>query len=352
MNINLPQLNQFAEGLGKMLADGIDIKRALHVAGGCMAARENRRFADSLGRSLLSGEDLPIQEFSRSLPPFFLTIIQCGIITGRLPQALAAAAYYIRQVLPVRHTLRKYGFYSLAAYLVSITITLVFRNRPSFVVLLALVIIYVLPRWIKKLANTRDLILAKMPFVGTWIQQVSLLEFFSCLDICYDSTLSVPEMFDSSIRAVGNLYLRQQLLQSKVAIERGESFTDALRRVQFIPRGMITDIRVNELSGKLELSFHGFARELRKLIEAKLQPIKALTAGLVITYGVIIPLMVILPVFLDVDWLGLYLAIMIGELWLVCLYMAVVNYMQKAVDVNCWWEGLRDSKTVQPPGKS
>jgi len=301
MNMNLPQLNQFAEGLSKMLADGIGIKRALHVASGCMAARANRRFAESLSRSLLSGEDLPIQEFSRSLPPFFLTIIQCGILTGRLSQALASAAYYIRQVLPVRYTLRRYGRYSLAAYLVCIVITVVFRHRPSFVLLLALIIVYVLPRWIKNMAYIRDAVLAKMPFAGTWIKQVSLLEFFSCLDICYDSALSVPEMFDSSIRAVGNLALRQQLLQSKVAIERGDSFAETLRKVQFIPRGMITDIRVNELSGKLELSFHGFARELRKLIEAKLQPIKALTAGLVISYGLIIPLLVILPVFLDID---------------------------------------------------
>jgi type II secretory pathway component PulF len=347
MNMNLPQLNQFAEGLSKMLADGIGIKRALQVASGCMAAPANRRFAESLGRSLLSGEDLPIQEFSRSLPPFFLTIIQCGILTGRLPQALASAAYYIRQVLPVRYTLRRYGWYSLVAYLVCIVITVVFRHRPSLVVLFALIILYVLPRWLKNLAYIRDAILAKMPFVGTWIQQVSLLEFFSCLDICYDSTLSVQEMFDSSIRAVGNLSLRQQLLQSKEAIEHGDSFAEALRRVQFIPRGMITDIRVNESCGKLELSFHGFARELRKLIEAKLQPIKALTAGFVISYGVIIPLLVILPVFLDIDWLPLYLMVMIGELWLICLYMAVVNYLQKAVDVNCWWDGLRDNKGVQ-----
>ncbi len=343
MNMNLPQLNQFTEGLGKMLADGIDIKRALQVASGCMAARTNRRFAESLGRSLLSGEDLPIQEFSRSLPPFFLTIIQCGILTGRLPQALASAAYYIRQVLPVRYTLRKYGWYILAAYSVCFVITVMFRHRPSFVVLVALIILYVLPRWIKKLTFARDVVLAKMPFVGTWTLQVTLLEFFSCLEICYDSTLSVQEMFDSSIRAVGNLSLRQQLLQSKVAIEHGDSFADALTIVQFIPRGMITDIRANELCGKLELSFHGFARELRKLIEAKLQPIKALAAGYVISVGVIIPLSVILPVFLDIEWLPLYFTVLIGELWLVCTYMAVVNYLQKSVDVNCWWEGLRDN---------
>jgi len=261
--MNLPQLGQYTEGLGKMLADGIEIKRALQVAGECMAAPDNRRFADRLRQTLLSGEDLSEQEISRSLPPFYLTILQCGILTGRVPQAPAAAAYYIRQVLPVRHTLRQYGRYSLAAYLVCIITTWVFRHPPSFIVLSVLVGLFVLPRWIMALAYARDVLLAKMPFVGTWIQQVALLEFFSCLEICYDSTLSVATMFESSLRAVGNLALRRQLQQSRAAVESGASFADALRQAKFIPRGMIADIRVNELCGKLELSFHGFACELR-----------------------------------------------------------------------------------------
>ncbi len=344
--MNLPQLGQFTEGLGKMLADGIELKRALRVAGDCMAAPSNKRFAERVSRTLLAGEDLSVQEFSRALPPFYLTILQCGILTGRLPQALASAAYYIRQVLPIRHTLRRYGWYSLLAYLVCIVTTWVFRHRPSLVVLLVLAGVWLLPRWIQALAYARDVVLARMPFVGTWTQQVALLEFFSCLEICYDSTLSVPEMFESSLRAVGNLSLQRQLLQSKAAVERGDSFAEALRRAPFIPRGMIADVQVNELSGKLELSFHGFARELRRLIEAKLEPIKALATGWVLSYGVFIPLIVVLPVFLNVNWLVLYLMLLMGYLWLGCLYMAVVNYSQKAAAVNCWWDGLKDSKKI------
>jgi type II secretory pathway component PulF len=76
--MNLPQLGQFTEGLGKMLADGIEIKRALQVAGECMGAPDNKRFADRLRQALLSGEDLSEGTVSRSLPPFYLTILQCG----------------------------------------------------------------------------------------------------------------------------------------------------------------------------------------------------------------------------------------------------------------------------------
>ena len=340
--MNLPQLCQYTEGLSKMLADGIDIKRALQVAGDCMVAPVNKRFARHLGQALMAGEELPDKTFSRSLPPFYLTVLNCGIITGRLPQALASAAHYVRQVLPVKHTFRRCLKYSLMAYTVCLIITWVFQKRPSFVLLLILAAFYWLPRWFETLAYRRDMILANLPFVGTWSQQTALLEFFSCLDLCYDSTLSVPDMFESSCRSVGNRYLRNNLLRAKAAVEQGDSFADALGQVRFIPQGMIADVRVNELCGKLELSFGGFARELRKLVEAKLELVKGQATFWIISYGVIMPIAIVLPLFVKVEWLGLYLLLVMGYLGLDCMYMAIVNYNKKASEVNCWWEGLRD----------
>jgi len=341
--MNLPQLAQYSEGLGKMLGNGIELKRALQVAGQCMASSENRRFADQLSRALLLGEDLPVQASSRALPPFYLTILECGILTGRVPQALTAAAHYVRQVLPVRHTLRRCGRYVLVAYLICIVITLAFGGRPSLVILSVLAGLYVLPRWIRTLAYRRDALLAKMPFMGTWTQQVALLEFFSCLEVCYDSTLRVSEMFRSSTDAVENRCLRRDLLKAKAAVERGDSFADAMAKVSFIPNGMIADVEANEVCGKLELSFEGFARELRKLIEAKMEAVKLLAAAYVISYGLLVPLMIVLPVFLDFDkdLILLYLMVLMGYLWFISAVNAVRGYTRKANEVNCWWEGLR-----------
>jgi type II secretory pathway component PulF len=343
VTMNLPQLSQFVEGLGKMLADGIEPKRALQVAGGCMCARENKRFAHHLDQVLLSGEGLHTQEFSASLPPFLLTIIECGILTGRIPQALTGAAHYIKQILPLRHVLRRCINISLFAYLICFVLTWAFQHRPSGAVLIVLSAVFVLPRWFDRLAYGRDLIFAICPFVGTWCQQVALLEFFSCLEICYDSSMSVSDMFRSSIRAVGNRYLRTQLAAAQSAVERGHSFADALGQVPFIPGGMIAEVRTKELCGKLELSFPGFARELKKVISAKLELIKAQAIFVIIGYGLIVPLMIVLPVFVQADWLIWYLLVLMGYLGLVCLRMGIANYQAKARDINCWWETLRDS---------
>jgi hypothetical protein len=275
------------------------------------------------------------------LPPFYLTILECGILTGRVSQAMESAAYYVRQVLPVRHTLRRCGYVMLGAYLICIAVTWVFQSRPSLLTLLVLAAIYLLPRWSEPLAEVRDTVAASLPFTGTWARQVALLEFFSCLDVCYDSTLSVPDMLDASTRAVGNRYLRRDLRKAGALVARGNSFADSLGAVSFIPGGMIADIHANELCGKLDRSFHGYARELRKVIEAKLEPIKALATAAVLSYGVLTPLAIVLPIFFAAQWLGLYLMAMGGYVWLGSMYMAFTNYRLKACEVNCWWEGLK-----------
>jgi len=147
--MNLPQLSQFTEGLAKMLADGIEIKRAVGVAGECMQAGENRRFVKCLMTYLLTEDESCIRRFDNSLPPFYLFMLRCGILTGRLPEALSAAAHYVDQVLPVLHTLRRYGWYSLLAYLVCSAVALVFRHQVSFVLIMILLGYYVLLRRFK-----------------------------------------------------------------------------------------------------------------------------------------------------------------------------------------------------------
>ncbi|MFC1764120.1 hypothetical protein ACFL6U_18850 [Planctomycetota bacterium] len=341
--MNLAQLCQFTEGLGKMLNDGIEVKRALDVAGQCMKARANRRFAIRIRETLLTGEDLPVDEFAGSLPPFYPIILKCGTLTGRLPEALSAAAHYIRQVLPVRHTLQRYGKYGFVAYMICFMTTWIFQHRPSFMLLTLFATGYLLPRWFERLAYTRDLILAKTPFIGTWCQQVSLLEFFSCLDICYNSTLSVPAMFSSSIQSVGNRYLRCQLLPSKSAVEQGNSFADAFRAVPFIPCGMVADVEVNEMAGKMELSFSGFARELRKLIEAKLEYVNAQATAFIISYSLFLPAAIILPLFVAdewKEWVAGYFMTLAGYLTLISSYRGFVNYRRKASEVNIWWDTI------------
>jgi len=150
-------------------------------------------------------------------------------------------------------------------------------------------------------------------------------------------------MFDSSIQAVSNRYLRRQLLRSRAFVEEGNSFAESLEKTPFIPGGMICDIEVNEIAGTLDRSFSGFARELRKVIKAKLEVIRSLAIGWGISYGIILPICIVLPCFVKLPWLLVFLAFYLVYLWMECIYMAVTNYTKQAIEVNCWWNCLRDA---------
>jgi type II secretory pathway component PulF len=66
----------------------------------------------------------------------------------------------------------------------------------------------------KKPKYYRDWLIAELPFVYNWSKQLALLEFFICLGIAYDSTLSVHEMFQHAINSIDNHYLRKEMAKS------------------------------------------------------------------------------------------------------------------------------------------
>ena len=336
--MNWSQLSLFTENFAKLLDNGVMFNRAIEVASGSMTRRANRKFAGELREILLNNLDLPQQLASYKIPPFYLAMLRCGQITGRLPQALNAAAYYLRQFMPIKLCLLRCIQLSLAAYLLSLLLVWIFAKQLPIWPLVVLASVFLLPVYVKPIRYGRDILVAHFPFVGTWSRQLALLEFFLCLKIAYNSTLTVREMFDGAIGAIGNLHLRKEMSRTLPPIDRRSSFTDALAAVPFIPRGMIAAVNIDEISGTLENSFHGFATELRKLIDAKLELVKALATAVCIDFGILFPLLLILPLFVaNPTIVALIIATMMGYVPLMCLRMALTQYLAKAAEVNLWW---------------
>jgi len=339
--MNLGQLGTFTENLAKMLDDGIMFDRAIEVASGCMTHRANRKFAADLREALLENIDLTERWGDYKVPPFYLAMLRCGQLTGRLPEALKAAGYFIGQLMPLKVCLKRCVCLSVAAILLSVLVNWIFTRQLPVVLLGLLATVFLLPVYIKPIRRFGDLLLAKLPFFGTWSQQLSLLEFFLCLEISYESTLTVRKMFEYSIAGVGNSYFRRQMAKSLEGIDQRNSFSDSLAVVAFIPRGIIAGVHADEISGTLEKCFHAIASELKKLIEAKLEPIKALATGIVLDCGLLLPLLMILPLFIaDRGLVILAIAGMMGFVEAACARMAVAEYLNKAAEVNLWWEEI------------
>ena len=342
---NWLELSVFTENLGKMLNDGLMFDKAFDIASRDLGSSTNRRLAADLKEFFL-GEGDNGQNLARyHLPQFYLALFKCGQQTGKWPEALRDAASFMHQIAPIIYRLHRCWQFVLAAYLITLIFKWIFLSQTQFLALTILAIIFLLPIYSEAFRYYRDWLIEKLPFIGTWSKQLALMEFIICLEIAYDSTLSVREMFLHSISAIDNRYLRKQMLSSVDLIDQGQSFAASMQAVSFVPGGMIALIHIAEISGKLAECFHELVSQLKQIVEAKLEVVKFFSAGIVITSGLLFPLLLILPFVLSKHMLwAAYLIILylMGFVPIACARAAFHQYLEKSAGLNLWYQQLKD----------
>ena len=122
------------------------------------------------------------------------------------------------------------------------------------------------------------------------------------------------------------------------AVGSGHSFTHSLTQIPFIPASLISELEVGEVSGTLDKKLHWFAGQMRQLIDAKLEPIRALAIAIVINVGLIPILAAVLPwIFPQYPMIAMALAVFGGYATLACARYGFSQYMTKSSGVNIWW---------------
>jgi len=340
---NWLELSVFTDNLGKMLNDGLMFDKAFDIAGKHLASPVNRRLAVDLKEVFLGVGDS--EQLARyDLPQFYLALFNCGQQTGKWPKALRDAAGFMHQIAPVIYRLQRCWHFVLGALLIRAVFKWIFLGQSQFLALTILAAVFLLPIYSETFRYYRDWLIAKLPFLGTWTIQLSLMQFFVCLEIAYDSTLNVREMFLYSLSAIDNRYLRKQMLASVDQIDKGQSFAAALQSVPFVPGGMASVIHPYEVSGKLADCFHELVSQLKQIVEAKIEVVKYASAGIVINASVLFPLTLIIPYFLPKNMLWVFYLIMgdlMGFVPLACARAIYIEYTKKAAGLNLWYENLK-----------
>jgi len=340
---NWLELSVFTDNLAKMLDDGLLFKNAFEIAGKHLASPVNRKLAVDLKEVFLGVGDS--RQLSRyDLPQFYLALFNCGQLTGKWPKALRDAAGFMHQIAPVIYRLKRCWNFVLGSLLIRALFKWIILDQSQFLALTILAVIVLLPIYSETFRYYRDALIAKLPFIGTWTIQLSLMQFFVCLEIAYDSTLNVREMFLHSISAIDNRYLRKQMRASVDQIDKGQSFAAALQAVSFVPGGMAAVIHPYEISGKLADCFHELVSQLKQIVEAKLEVIKYASAGIVISSGILFPLLLILPYFLpkSILWaFRLVMGYMMFFVPIVCARAIFEEYSKKAAGLNLWYTNLK-----------
>jgi type II secretory pathway component PulF len=345
---NWLELSVFTENLGKMLKDGLMFDKAFDIAGKHLASPVNRRLAVELKEVFLGEGDTQQRLAKYDLPQFYLALFKCGQKTGKWPKALRDAAGFMHHIAPIIYRLHRCWHFVIGAYLVCLIFKWIFLDQSQLLKLTILTVIVLLPIYSETFRYYRDWLIAKLPFIGTWTRQLALMQFFVCLEIAYDSTLNVRDMFLDSISAIDNRYLRKQMLSSVDQIDKGQSFAASLQAVPFIPGGMVAVIHPYEISGKMAVCFHEMVSQLKQIVEAKIEVVKFFSAGIVINSGVLFPLLLVMPFFLPKNMLWLfYLAMtyMMGFVPVACARAAYHQYMVKSAGLNLWYKNL-ESKNL------
>ncbi|MHC4397958.1 MAG: type II secretion system F family protein, partial [Planctomycetota bacterium] len=346
---NWLELSVFTDNLGKMLKDGLMFDKAFEIAGKHLASPVNRRLIADLKEVFLGEGDTQQRLAKYDLPQFYLALFKCGQKTGKWPKALRDAAGFMHHIAPIIYRLQRCWHFVIGAYLVCLIFKWIFLGQSQLLKLTILAVIVLLPIYSETFRYYRDCLIAKIPFIGTWTIQLALMQFFVCLEIAYDSTLNVRDMFLDSISAIDNRYLRKQMLSSVKLIDQRQSFAAALQAVSFVPGGMVAVIHPYEISGKLAVCFHEMVSQLKQIVETKIEVVKYVSAGIVISSGVLFPITLILPFFLPKNILWAFHLVM----WYMMLFVPIVcaraiyqEYTKKAAGLNLWYKNLESKNLV------
>ena len=144
--------------------------------------------------------------------------------------------------------------------------------------------------------------LLKVPVLGQFFKNMSVLQFMDVLGNLMDAGFTVVDALESCAKAVGNRAIRQSIIEMHEALTRGERFSDELgRHEDLFPPVVKQLVVVGEKTGTLSKTTVHIRAHLRREVETytnvmlgAIEPI--MTAGLATCIGGMV-LAIYLPMF-------------------------------------------------------
>jgi len=183
-----------------------------------------------------------------------------------------------------------------------------FLQDNALLILGAIMAVYVGIKVIERL-NPNIVILdrlkLKLPFIGKIMVENAITVFSRTLAILVFGGITVPESTEIAVATFTNKYFIKQIKNVPEKIREGNSLSDSLEEVNFIPNVLVEVIRVGETSGNLVDVLNENADSFENSIDAKVNSlISMIEPILIVCMGVVIGFMLIsvyLPIFSTVD---------------------------------------------------
>jgi len=178
-------------------------------------------------------------------------------------------------------------------------------SKYGWMLILAIVILVATTVTIRRQVAGRlwmDRWLLKVPLLGQWFKNISVLQFMEVLGNLMDAGFTVVEALEASGKSVGNRAIRQSIIEMHASLTRGERFSDELgKHSDLFPPVVKQLVVVGERTGTLSKTTVHIRAHLRREVETytnvmlgAIEP--TMTAGLAICIGGMV-LAIYLPMF-------------------------------------------------------
>jgi type II secretory pathway component PulF len=236
-------------------------------------------------------------------PPYFLELVRCAELAGRLQAGLEEASEHFKLMAAVRRRAQMVWISPAVIIVfgwVCISAAYAWYRGPAaglakWAGYLSAAAPFVLGglawRYVPPVKRLLDGVLLVVPAVGGVFRDLALYQFTSCFRYLYLGAISAPDILRHAGRAATNAHIRHRLRRAPERIEGGARFAEALGPLLDWPAGYVEALHVGEESGELDAALAKLAEERRAALEHRVRAIRAVVDR-VVAYAVIVTIVV------------------------------------------------------------
>lgn len=336
--IDRDMLSVFTRQLAVLLGAGLTAEAALEAVQGAAGASRIERLAAEARAGILQGESLAdaLDRSGAALPPWYAAAVRAGERSGDLDAVFETLAEHLETSAGDRAAITSALVYPAFVTVVAILVCAVLMTtvapeivgmfestgqplppltvtvlgivdfiRDTWVgLLLGLLVLVLVVLWINRtpaLRDRRDRLFLRLPLIGRFMRMAAAAQYLRTLSVVINSRLPLTEALNFAAGVLDIADHRQSAEDAGEALRRGESLSDALARLPFLPAVARQLVQAGEASAKLgpmteraAVLSEGWLRTERKRVTVIIEP-----ASMVIVGGVVlvIVLAILLPIF-------------------------------------------------------
>lgn len=268
-------------------------------------------------------------------PPFYVQMIKAGEASGTLDNSLDFLVNYLTWQLDFKKSVKSSLTYpvtvlSVLGTLMFVIFTFVFPKmlktitgmggelplptqimiaisgflRGYYPYIFGLIIVVVVAvKIFKRTPEGRrviDMILLRVPLVGTLIQKINMSRYFKIVATLHASGITADKTFAIGADVIGNSVIAEKMRTIAVVITTGESISDAMQRTGYVAPLVVDMMSIAEKTGTLEGTLHRASdildKEVPETIKKVFSYVEPLT--MVVLGGMV--LLLLLSVFLPI----------------------------------------------------